>query len=112
MTRRRAIAQDSGHTILLVDDQEETLVSTKLLLEREGHRMLLAASGDEALVLLRENMIDLVIVDYFMPRMNGEELVNAIRRFNPNVQIVLQTGYSGDKPPLAMLRALDISRLS
>ncbi len=71
MARRRTTAEPSGHTILVVDDQEETLVSNRLLLEREGHHVLTALSGEEALRLFRPGEANLVIVDYFMPRMSG-----------------------------------------
>lgn len=108
MARRRTTTEPSGHTILVVDDQEETLVSNRLLLEREGHHVLTAISGAEALTLFRPGAVHLVIVDYFMPRMSGEELVQALRVHDSDVQIVLQTGYSGEKPPREMLRLLDI----
>src|SRR5207247_803236 len=108
MARKRTAGDPSGYTILVVDDQEEALISAKLLLEREGHRVLTAASGEEALSLFRHHRVHLIIVDYFMPRMNGEELIQAIRQMDEDVQILLQTGYSGEKPPLEMLRMLDI----
>lgn len=108
MARRRITAKPSGHQILVVDDQEETLVSNRLLLEREGHRVFTASSGEEALTLFRPGAMHLVIVDYFMPRMSGEDVVQAIRERDTDVQIVLQTGYAGEKPPREMLRLLDI----
>ena len=96
MARKRIIVEPSGYSILVVDDQEETLVSSKLLLEREGHRVLTAVGGREALSLINEEQFDLIVVDYFMPQMNGEELVRAIRKIDADVQIILQTGYSGE----------------
>lgn len=108
MARRRTTADPSGYTILVIDDQEEILISNRLLLEREGHHVLTAARGEEALALFRPGQIHLVIVDYFMPRMSGEEVVRAIRTLDEDVQIILQTGYSGEKPPREMLRLLDI----
>jgi signal transduction histidine kinase len=108
MARKRINVEPSGYSILVVDDQEETLVSSKLLLEREGHRVLTAVGGREALSLINEERFDLIVVDYFMPQMNGEELVRAIRKIDADVQIILQTGYSGEKPPRQMLRLLDI----
>jgi signal transduction histidine kinase len=105
---RRSARPSSGHTILVVDDQEDTLLSVRALLEREGHQVLLADSGEAALAILREADVHLIILDYLMPRMNGAELVRAIRRFDPYVQIILQTGYAGDKPPRLMLADLDI----
>lgn len=105
---RKSSRPQSNHTILVVDDQEETLASVRQLLEREGHTVLTADSGAHALALYKEHDIHLLLVDYFMPRMNGEQLVREIRKFDPFVQIILQTGYSGQKPPRVMLRELDI----
>lgn len=98
----------SGRTILVVDDQAETLESVRALLRREGHRVLVAGSGARALALLAENRVDVVIADYFMPVMNGEVLIRAIRERDSLVQIILQTGYAGDKPPREMLQRLAI----
>ena len=108
MARKHTVAQPSGYTILIVDDQEEVLISVRLLLEREGHHVLTAAGGEEALALFRHCPVQLAIVDYFMPRMSGEEVVQEIRKLDADVQILLQTGYSGEKPPLEMLQALAI----
>jgi len=108
MARKRITAEPSGYTILVIDDQEEILISTRLLLEREGHQVLTAASGEEALTLFRNHHVHLVISDYFMPGMSGERVVQEIRKIDRDVQILLQTGYSGEKPPWEMLRVLDI----
>src|SRR5260370_9941763 len=108
MARKRINVEPSGYSILVVDDQDETLISSKLLLEREGHRVLTAIGGRDALSLISEAQFDLIVVDYFMPQMNGEELVRAIRNIDSEVQIILQTGYSGEKPPREMLGRLDI----
>jgi DNA-binding NtrC family response regulator len=70
--------------------------------------VLTAANGDEALALFQPGAIQLVIVDYFMPQMSGEEVIRGIRQRDEEVQILLQTGYSGEKPPREMLRSLAI----
>ncbi len=105
---RRSRRGPSPHTILLVDDQEETLTSVSRLLEHEGHRVLSATSGADALGVLETEDVHLMIVDYFMPRMTGGDLVREVRTFDPDVQIILQTGYAGDRPPRVMLAELDI----
>lgn len=105
---RRVNRTETHHVILVVDDQEETLVSLRRLLGREGHRVLTASSGEEALQLAKNEEIHLIIVDYVMPRMTGGELVRHIRQFDPFVQIILQTGYAGERPPRVMLAELDI----
>lgn len=105
---RKSARRESGHSILVVDDQQEILVSVRTLLEREGHRVLTADSGERALEILGADDVHLLLVDYFMPRMNGEQLIRRIRSFDSLLQIILQTGYSGEKPPRAMLSSLDI----
>jgi signal transduction histidine kinase len=105
---RKARRADSGYTVLVVDDQLDTTVSVKTLLEHEGHRVRTASSGSEALELLQQVEFHLIIVDYLMPRMTGAEFVERVRRTDPYVQILLQTGYAGDDPPRALLAALDI----
>ncbi len=108
MARKRTVGDASGYTILVVDDQEETLASVHRLLEREGHHVLLAESGPRALELFGQHEVHILLVDYFMPRMTGEELIAEVRKIDTHVQIVLQTGYSGEKPPREMLQKLDI----
>lgn len=98
----------SRHTVLVVDDQQETLDSVKTLLEREGHRVLTALSAELALDCLKRDDVHVVVLDYLMPHMNGGELVRSIRAFDPFVQIILHTGYAGDNPPRAMIQELEI----
>jgi signal transduction histidine kinase len=104
----RPSAKSSGCTVLVVDDQEVTLRSTRRLLQREGHQVVAASSGQEALALYRRDRPQLLVVDYFMPGMTGEDLIREIRKEDDSVQILLHTGYSGEKPACDMLDALDI----
>src|SRR6185436_20526114 len=108
MARKSKAEHLSNSTILLVDDNPEYLEATRLLLEREGHQVIPAANGLEALTLLRKQSVDLLLLDYFMPGMTGEEVVTQLRQFNPYVQVVLQTGYASERPPRELLRRLDI----
>jgi CheY-like chemotaxis protein len=99
----------SGKRILLVDDQDDYRLATHSLLTRQGHEVITAPGGHEALSVLRQQHFDLVLLDYFMPGgLTGEQVVEEIRKFNKHVQIILQTGYSGEFPPREMLRRLDI----
>lgn len=107
MARKRQ-RPSSGYTVLVVDDQEEALRSVRDLLEREGHLVLTAQSGEAAMELFKENEIHLILIDYFMPGMTGEQLIRAIRQFDRYVQIILQTGYAGEKPARIMMAELDI----
>lgn len=108
MARKGQGSRLSGRTILLVDDSEEVLMANKSLLEREGHTIFTATDGFDGLKILQEKDIELLVVDYFMPGMTGEDVVRELRRFNRSVQVILATGYSSERPPREMLSRLDI----
>ena len=108
MARKKFALLKEDYTILVVDDQKEVLESVTPLLKREGYRVLCTESGIEAVKTVKNERVDLMLLDYFMPGMTGEEVVKEIRQFDPELFILLQTGYSGQKPPLEMLRILDI----
>src|SRR5438552_9028107 len=108
MTRRAKAEQASGYTVLLVDDNPDYLQATRLLLEREGHNVLTATNGAEALGILPQQNVDLLLLDYFMPGMTGEQVVAEIRKFDPFVQVILQTGYASEQPPRELLHRLNI----
>ncbi len=108
MARKNQDSAKTGRTILLVDDNLDYLEATRLVLSREGHDVLTAASGPEALEILKDQAVELVLLDYHMPGMTGEEVVENLRQFNKHVQVILQTGYASESPPREMLRKLDI----
>lgn len=101
-------AQTSGYTILVIDDSPDILGSTRALLEAEGHRVLTAVDGRTGLEVFERETVNLILVDYFMPGMTGEDVVREVRKHDTLVQIILQTGYSGEKPARVMLREHDI----
>ena len=108
MTRKNKIQKSSGYVVLLVDDSSEYLESSRSLLEREGHTVLTAENGPDALSILNRQKVDLLLLDYYMQGMTGEEVVLKLRQFNSIVQIILQTGYSGEQPPRELIFRLDI----
>jgi len=108
MTRKAKAPEVSGYTILLVDDSLEYLEATRSMLEREGHAVLIAENGPDALSILKHQKVDLLLLDYYMPSMTGEEVVLKLRRVDPLIQIILQTGYAGEQPPHELIYRLDI----
>ena len=80
-------------TILCIDDEENQLVLRKLMLERAGYRVLTAESPAEALALFGSDTVDLVIVDYYMPGMNGLALAREILR-QKKLPIVVLSAYA------------------
>ncbi len=81
--------------ILVVDDEDLIRESLKVSLESLGYQVDLAASGEEAIKLVKnsEEQIDIAIIDLAMPQMNGIETMKALRGIDPNIQILLSTGY-------------------
>jgi CheY-like chemotaxis protein len=81
--------------VLVMDDDALVLMNTAAMLEDLGHDVLEATSGEQALrVLRRGNEVDLVITDQLMPGMTGTQLIAVIRSEQPELPIILATGYS------------------
>ena len=84
-----------GGTILLVDDEELVRAGTAEMLEEFGYTVVQAASGAEALLILRENpaRISAMVSDFLMPGMNGVSLAREARALVPDLPVLLITGY-------------------
>ena len=80
-------------TILCVDDEPNQLTLRKLMLEQEGYRVLTAESPARAIEIFRSDSIDLVVLDYFMPGMNGLSLARELLR-QKKLPIVVLSGYA------------------
>ena len=82
-------------TLLLVDDEPDILKITSRTLTEAGYDVLTATNGEHALELYarHQKTISLCILDYIMPGLSGDELFDAFRRINPNVELLICTGY-------------------
>jgi CheY-like chemotaxis protein len=79
-------------TILCVDDEETPRTLRSLILQKQGYKVLTAASGTEALELLNRANIDLVLSDQMMPGMTGTELTKSVKAMRPAMPVVLISG--------------------
>ena len=77
--------------ILIADDEPEILQACRLLLEALGIFVLTVDSGENALDLLRDAAIDAAVVDYLMPRIEGEQTAPRIREVDGNMPIILSS---------------------
>lgn len=90
--------------ILLVDDEEDVLLTLKALLRQAGHRADTAPSAEEALRLLEKRNYTLVITDLRMPHMSGEELLERVRRRHPETAVIVLTGYGSIESAVEAIR--------
>lgn len=85
----------SGKRVLIVDDEEELRASLALIFRRRGCIVFEAATGQSAIEVAKGNQLDLVVSDVRMPNGTGIELLEAIRKTNPILPLILLiTGYA------------------
>src|ERR1700733_5662744 len=82
----------SDITILCVDDEETPRTLRKLILQKQGYQVVTAASGAEALELLGQTNIHLVLSDQMMPGMTGTELTKSVKANRPAMPVILISG--------------------
>lgn len=80
--------------ILVVDDEPFVCDAVRMMLAFDGHQVETAGSGKEALSLFQKGKYDVVLTDYAMPAMKGDELAVAIKAISPGQPIVLITAYA------------------
>jgi DNA-binding NtrC family response regulator len=80
--------------LLLVDDEERFLSTTKSLLERRGIDALTASNGLDALRMVDEHHIDVVVLDVKMPGIDGVEVLRKIKEKHPLVEVIMLTGHA------------------
>ena len=88
---------DSLATILLVDDEEEDLLTMRHALESRGYRILEAGNYDEGISLAKQLLgdIDLVVTDIALPGPNGCELAKSLLRLQADLKLLFVSGYAG-----------------
>ena len=80
-------------SILIVDDDQAVRNATKIALEASGFDVVAVADGKSGLVKIAEQHFDVVIVDLFMPGMDGLETTRAIRKLSPHMPIIAASGF-------------------
>jgi CheY-like chemotaxis protein len=88
--RMKAVRQ---RTVLCVDDETIGLRVRKIMLEGHGFQVLTATSGQQGISLFEQNKVDLVVLDFYMPGLNGGQVAAELRRRRPNVPIIFLSAY-------------------
>jgi UDP-3-O-acyl N-acetylglucosamine deacetylase len=79
--------------ILIVDDQEEILDSLKAILSDEGHEVITARDGQEALHIVQSDAPDVVFLDIWIPGIDGMQTLKAIKRITPQSSVIMMSGH-------------------
>lgn len=107
--------------ILVVDDEKNIREGLGQALELEGYKVFLAADGIEALNIINDDIVDIVIADLKMPRLSGEELLKRVVASYPTVPVIILTGHGTIETAVQAMRngaydfltkPLDLNRLS
>ncbi|HOM01749.1 MAG TPA: DUF3369 domain-containing protein [Acetivibrio sp.] len=106
--RKRIIEVSTDYKILIVDDEEGIINSMKVMLTRSGYFCVGISNPLEAIETLKNEHFDMLILDYIMSPIHGDEVVAKIREFNKDIYILLLTGHKDLAPPLETIKALDI----
>lgn len=91
--------------VLIVDDQEDLRFSLSRIVEKQGYSATTAASGGDALEVLRSSVIDLVFLDIGLPDVSGIDLIHTIKEIGDDIDIVMLTGINEAKTAVESLRA-------
>lgn len=80
--------------LLYVEDDEDTLQASKIILEDYVKTLFIARDGQEALEIFENQKIDLILTDILMPKLNGIEMIKIIRQKHPNLPIIITTAHT------------------
>ena len=110
---RKSISQqinnpNSKYKIMAVDDESGILDSLSVFLKRSGYTLTGITNPMEAIELLKHEHYDLLILDFLMTPLHGNQVVEEIRKFDKDLYILLLTGHKDLAPPLDTIRKLDI----
>ncbi|MBO5479218.1 MAG: HD domain-containing protein [Clostridia bacterium] len=98
----------NGYKIIVVDDEEGIIDSLSIFLKRSGYEFTGVTDPLEAIEKVKNEHFDLMLLDFIMTPIHGDQVVEEIRKFNKELYILLLTGHKDLAPPLETIRRLDI----
>ena len=108
MRKNMITAESNGYKIIVVDDEQGIVDSLSIFLKRSGYDFTGLTNPLEAIERVRNEHFDMMILDFMMEPIHGDEVVEEIRKFNKDLYILLLTGHKDLAPPLDTIKRLDI----
>ena len=100
--------ENSNYKIIAVDDEMGIIDSLSIFLKRSGYNFVGVTDPEEAIERVKNEHFDLMILDFIMTPIHGDQVVEEIRKFNKELYILLLTGHKDLAPPLETIKRLDI----
>lgn len=100
--------ENKNYKIIAVDDEEGIIDSLSIFLKRSGYEFTGVTDPMEAVEKVKNEHFDLMILDFIMTPVHGDQVVEEIRKFNKELYILLLTGHKDLAPPLETIKRLDI----
>ena len=101
-------SNNSSYKILAVDDEQGIIDSLSIFLKRSGYSFTGITDPAEAIERIKNEHFDLLLLDFIMTPLHGDQVVEEIRKFNKELYILLLTGHKDLAPPLETIKRLDI----
>lgn len=108
MRKNMITAESNGYKIIVVDDEQGIVDSLSIFLKRSGYDFTGLTNPLEAIERVRNEHFDMMILDFMMDPIHGDEVVEDIRKFNKDLYILLLTGHKDLAPPLETIKRLEI----
>lgn len=99
---------DLKRKILVIDDEQGVIDSLKVYLGKEGYIVEGETNPLLGIEKIRNNYYDILILDYIMMPINGDKVIEEIRKFNKDIYIIVLTGHKSVAPPIETIRRLNI----
>ena len=108
MRKNQVNHESNGYKIIVVDDEQGIIDSLSIFLKRSGYEFIGITNPIEAIERVKEEHFDMMILDFMMDPIHGDEVVEEIRKFNKELYILLLTGHKDLVPPLETIKRLEI----
>ena len=108
MRKNMQSVSQTGYKIIAVDDDEGIVDSLSVFLKRSGYELTGVTNPLEAIERVKNEHFDLMLLDFIMDPIHGDQVVEEIRKFNKELYILLLTGHKDLAPPLETIKRLDI----
>ena len=108
MRKNLQTQEENGYKIIVLDDEQGILDSLTVFLSPYGYSITGMTNPLDAIELMKKEHFDMLILDFMMDPIHGDEVVEKVREFDRDLYILLLTGHASLVPPLETIRRLDI----